>query len=131
MTADPTPTELVDLLRAGGPLLPTEVSFTDAQLRAYDRAVGAAVGNVVPEPLLVAACIAAFDHTFPRVPGTLHLGQELRVSTPVAAGEVISIMGHVASGEPSRRGWRFSLGFTGSRNQALCFDAIMFGQVLL
>jgi hypothetical protein len=131
MTADPTPTDLVDRLRVGGPLLPTEVSFTDAQLRAYERAVGAPVGDVVPEPLLVAACITAFDRTFPRVPGTLHLGQELRVLTPLAAGDVISITGHVATGQASRRGWRFSLGFTGSRNRALCFDAIMFGQVLV
>lgn len=131
MTTGLTAAELVERLRAGGPLVPTDVTFSEAQLEAYGRAVGVEPPQIVPEPLLVAACIAAFDRTFERVPGTLHLGQELTVHNRPLPGRPVRITGEVAAGETARRGWRFTVRFAGVCDDVACFEGTMLGQVLL
>jgi hypothetical protein len=123
--------QLVERLRTGGPLLPSDVTFSEPQLDAYGHAVGVDTPTVVPEPLLVAACIAAFDRNFERVPGTLHLGQDLVVHYRPGPGQPVYITGRIASGESARRGWRFSVHFAGACDDRPCFEATMVGQVLL
>jgi hypothetical protein len=131
VTSRPTPALLVERLRRGGPLVPTDVTFNQPQLEAYGRAVGIDTPAVVPEPLLVAACIATFDQTFDRVPGTLHLGQDLTVYRRPHPGRPVHISGEITGGENARRGWRFSIRFSGVCDDQPCFDAVMHGQVLL
>lgn len=127
-----TPGELIERLRAGGAFGPTEVRFEQSQVDAYAEATGAPDAYTeVPEPLLVAACIQAFDSAFGRVPGTLHLGQDLTVTSRPAPGVPVTVEGRVVAGEEARRGWRFTIEFRGrTPGPTPCFTGKLSCQVL-
>lgn len=128
-----TPDELIGQLTPGAPLTTTDVRFGEAELASYRAALRAPgpESSLVPEPLLVAACIRAFDATFGRVPGTLHLGQDLRVSRVPAAGDLMQVGGAVSEAGPARKGWRFQVEVEGRlADGTLCFAGRMTGQVL-
>jgi hypothetical protein len=128
-----TPDELIEQLIPGAALTTTDVRFGNAELTSYRAALRlpGPESRLVPEPLLVAACIRAFDATFGRVPGTLHLGQDLSVRRTPEAGDLIRVGGVVAQAGSARKGWRFQVEVEGHLADGTpCFDGRMTGQVL-